>query len=118
MDDIINFLDDNIIRIAFKSNINLALVEAVLDHIAPFIEKATEPVSLLVNVKREGRWTLPARRRVVRMLKDNSKLDQVAICNAPSAARVVANFFITASRRSETMQIFDNEESAMSWLKR
>lgn len=110
--------DDDILHLVWIGNIDGDVIRAYKKDVEVYLANATpeRQIYTLIDAARDGKFTAEARRYFAEMTKD-PRLGRFAVINASRTSRVMATFLLKVSRRDEVMRFFDNEKTAVAWLK-
>ena len=113
----VNIGDDGILRMAFIGGMDEEDTKAFREEFDPILKSATEaePLRILVDGSRSGKYTSAARRIFVE-LQRSPLIGDVALVGASRYSRVLAGFVLKATGR-DNVRLFESEEEALGWLR-
>lgn len=80
-----------------------------------FVNMIAGSADVLVDITNAGKLS-PQARKVFRELTENEKTGKVAIFGLHPVARVIASFFMGATKKKD-IRFFNSRDAAVAWLK-
>jgi len=109
------FGEDNIIHVTVVGEVDDNIAIEHRDTCMKFVNMIAGTANVLVDNTRAGKIS-PEARKVFRGLTENEKTGKVAIFGLHPVARVIAAFFMGATKKKD-MRFFNTKEEALAWLK-
>ena len=108
---------DGIIRATIIGTHDKDDAEKIIAEINELIKKHEQNSRLLIDMTKTSRPTSKARKLHAINIKVQAKhFKKTALFGASAMNRVMANFIIKASGRSDKVKYFNTEQEAVSWL--
>lgn len=106
---------DNKIYVTIVGEVDDNTATKYRDAGSKFINMIVDTVNVLVDITKAGKLS-PEARKVFRELTENEKTGKVAIFGLHPVARVIASFFMGATKKQD-IRFFNSKEEALAWLK-
>jgi hypothetical protein len=105
---------DGIVHLIWGSRVTMALEDAIAatDAMTKLTDGRRSP--LLVDVHDAGTQDRPAR---VEFVRRGDLVSAVALVVATPLSRIMGNFFLDVSKPMAPTKLFDDETSALAWLR-
>lgn len=110
------FIDDNIIHVTPKGDINKATAGGILKLFTKLIEMIDGDVYIIIDLNAAGKPS-PVAREVGRKVFENAKVNKIAFWGVHPVARIIALFMVGISQK-ENIRFFNTREKALEWLRR
>jgi hypothetical protein len=107
------------IIIAFLTGIHVKKdIDAIIVHLKEKIQKSRD-FNILLNIGGIEEISGGARRALAEWIsKEPCLFHKLAITGEKAKTKIMASFIITATGRGEYVKYFNNEEEALSWLRK
>ncbi len=106
---------DGIVQVVWVPGTTARLEDAMAAMAAIARLSGGRPVSALVDMRDHGSWDRPTRAAWARLA---DQMKAVALIVGTPLSRTMGNLFIRMNRPVTPMRLFDDEASALAWLRR
>ncbi len=109
------FGGDNTIYVTAVGEVDGNIATKQRDATIEILNMAEGTVNIIVDLTRSGKLS-PEARKVFRELTENEKIGKLALFGMHPVARVIASFFMGATKKKD-IRFFNSKEEALAWLK-